>query len=280
MQDLLNSLPERESLEAALDLMRRSPYTDVEKKLSNLIDVVPELSSELLYNVDQPLKIAHDTKAKKDYLLCDYNRDGESYRSPWSNQYFPPLKDGVSPSKLLRQLEIDVNDAFDVYRELYYEGGVSSVYFWDLDEEPDFGACILLKKSQDQTKRGQPMKGCWDSTHVLEVIHNDNNTAQYQLTSTVMLTVETKDNETGTVSLAGTITRQEERKVEVYAPHDHLVNIGITIEDMEFRLRNVIENIYFCKTKDIVNELRTSEGAAELKQKKNLPGRGLKVQKE
>ena len=68
----------------------------------------------------------------KDYLLCDYNRDGDSYRSPWTNAYDPPLDDGAMPSDRLRQLEIDANAAFDQYREMYFEGGVSSVYLWDL----------------------------------------------------------------------------------------------------------------------------------------------------
>ena len=36
------------------------------------------------------------------------------------------------------------NEAFDVYRELYYEGGVGSVYFWDLDD--GFAGVVLLKK--------------------------------------------------------------------------------------------------------------------------------------
>jgi hypothetical protein len=37
------------------------------------------------------------------------------------------------PSERLRKLEIDANAAFDQYREMYFEGGVSSVYLWDLD---------------------------------------------------------------------------------------------------------------------------------------------------
>lgn len=59
--------------------------------------------------------------AKRDYLLCDYNRDGNSYRSPWSNKYDPPLKDGTVPSAKLRDIEVEGNNIFDVYRELYYE---------------------------------------------------------------------------------------------------------------------------------------------------------------
>lgn len=49
---------------------------------------VPSLCEDLLSSVDQPLKITRDKVTGKDYLLCDYNRDGDSYRSsvklhPW-----------------------------------------------------------------------------------------------------------------------------------------------------------------------------------------------------
>ena len=39
-------------------------------------------------------------------------------RSPWSNEYDPPLDDGTSPTPKLRKLEIAANEAFDTYREL------------------------------------------------------------------------------------------------------------------------------------------------------------------
>jgi len=56
------------------------------------------------------------------------------------------------------------------------------------------------------------MKGTWDSTHVFQVEVINNNMASYQLTSTVMLSIETETPETGNVSLAGNLTRQEEKK--------------------------------------------------------------------
>ena len=69
-----------QELDCALDLMRRLPPQQIEKNLSDLIDLVPGLCEELLSSVDQPLKIARDKAVGKDYLLCDYNRDGDSYR--------------------------------------------------------------------------------------------------------------------------------------------------------------------------------------------------------
>jgi hypothetical protein len=41
-----------------------------------------------------------------------------SNRSPWSNEYDPPLEDGTVPSAKLRRLEVAANDAFDTYREM------------------------------------------------------------------------------------------------------------------------------------------------------------------
>lgn len=67
-------------------------------------------------------------------------------RSPWSNEYDPPLDDGTTPSAKLRKLEVAANAAFDTYRELYFDGGLSSVYLWDLDDG-GFAGVVLLKKS-------------------------------------------------------------------------------------------------------------------------------------
>lgn len=69
-----------QQMDCALDLMRRLPPQQIEKNLSDLIDLVPSLCEDLLSSVDQPLKIAKDKESGKDYLLCDYNRDGDSYR--------------------------------------------------------------------------------------------------------------------------------------------------------------------------------------------------------
>ena len=69
-----------QQLDCALDLMRRLPPQQIEKNLSDLIDLVPDLCEDLLSSIDQPLKVSTDKKVGKEYLLCDYNRDGDSYR--------------------------------------------------------------------------------------------------------------------------------------------------------------------------------------------------------
>lgn len=191
-------------MDCALDLMRRLPPQQIEKNLIDLIDLAPALCEDLLTSIDQPLKIAKDKETGKDYLLCDYNRDGDSYRSPWSNTYDPPLEDGSMPSERLRKLEIEANHAFDQYREMYYEGGVSSAYLWDLDH--GFAGVILIKKAGEGN---QKTKGCWDSIHVVEVQEKSSGrTAHYKLTSTAMLWLQTHKQSSGTINLGGSLTRQ------------------------------------------------------------------------
>lgn len=116
--------------------------------------LAPDLTEDLLELVDQPLAVRRCRQTGRDYLICDYNRDGDSYRSPWSNAFDPPLEGGSAQkdgedsvaTDRVRRMEVKANEAFDIYRELYYEGGVSSVYFWNLDD--GFAGVVLLKKGE------------------------------------------------------------------------------------------------------------------------------------
>jgi hypothetical protein len=83
--------------------------------------------------------------------FCMSNKTrAQLFRSPWSNKYEPPLPDGAVPSPQLRETEVKMNDVMDIYRDLYYEGGISSVYCWDV--QGGFAAVILFKKSELRTR--------------------------------------------------------------------------------------------------------------------------------
>lgn len=73
-------------------------------------------------------------------------------RSPWSNRYDPPLEDGAVPSDRLRRLEEEANQVFEQYKQLYYEGGVSSVYLWELSGT-GFAGVVLIKKVGSQSTK-------------------------------------------------------------------------------------------------------------------------------
>ena len=67
-------------------------------------------------------------------------------------------------------LKIYYNTDFILFTCRYFEGGVSSVYLWDLDH--GFAGVILIKKAGDGS---QKIRGCWDSIHVIEVQVKTNN---------------------------------------------------------------------------------------------------------
>ncbi|KAI3465413.1 hypothetical protein Pfo_022076 [Paulownia fortunei] len=243
-------------MEAAMGLMRRIPPKHTEAALSALLSLLPHHSSDLLSQVDQPLQVLCDVDSGKEFILCEYNRDADSYRSPWSNKYHAPLEDGPLPSPELRKLEIEANDVFAIYRDQYYEGGISSVYMWE-DENEGFIACFLIKKDGSKTadgKRGYLQEGSWDAIHVIEVGPEEEETARYCLTSSVMLSLTTNDESSGTFNLSGSIRRQ--MNMELSVAEGHLCNMGRMIEEMESKLRNSLDQVYFGKTKEMVCTLR------------------------
>lgn len=142
----------------SLDILRRLPPGHVKKNLDTIAKVLPNDADDLMSNVDQPLTLQIDSStegAGREYLCCDYNRDGQSWRSWYSNTYNPPLEsesDPIVPIGALRELELQANDAFETYLKLYYDTGYTSTYMWDLEEEPSnalpasFAGVVLFKK--------------------------------------------------------------------------------------------------------------------------------------
>ncbi|XP_074264419.1 F-actin-capping protein subunit beta [Silene latifolia] len=252
-------------MEAAMGLMRRIHPKHTDTALSALLSLLPHHSSDLLSQVDQPLQVLCDSISGKEFILCEYNRDADSYRSPWTNQYQPPLEDGLYPSPELRKLEAEANDVFAVYCDQYYEGGISSVYMWEDDNE-GFVACFLIKKDGSKSahgRRGYLHEGQWDAIHVIEVAFEDEGTAKYCLTSTVMLSLTTSNESSGTFSLSGSIRRQMNMQLSV--ADGHLCNMGKMIEEMEGKLRNSLDQVYFGKTREMVCTLRPPAEVVSMK---------------
>ncbi|KAL7245793.1 hypothetical protein ACSBR2_001013 [Camellia fascicularis] len=252
-------------MEAAMGLMRRIPPNQTETALSALLTLMPEHSSDLLSQVDQPLQVLCDVDSGKEFILCEYNRDADSYRSPWSNKYHPALEDGPCPSLELRKLEIEANEVFAVYRDQYYEGGISSVYMWE-DENEGFVACFLIKKDGSKSghgRRGYLQEGAWDAIHVIEVGPEEEGMAHYCLTSTVMLSLTTNNESSGTFNLSGSIRRQMNTDLSV--ADGHLCNMGKMIEELEGKLRNSLDQVYFGKTKEMVCTLRPPAELVEMR---------------
>jgi capping protein beta len=212
------------------------------------------------------------------------------------------------PGERVRKMEVKANEAFDVYRDLYYEGGVSSVFLWNLDD--GFAGVVLLKKGETpstllprcirhiythsldksivETKADKPpphppaspqndsvSSGVWDSIHVFEASERGR-TSNYRLTSTVILSLATKGAALGEVDLSGNMTRQVEQDLPVENDESHIANIGRLVEDMELKMRNLLQEVYFGKAKDVVGDLRSigslSDGQRERDTQRELIG--------
>lgn len=99
-------------------------------------------------------------------------------------------------------------------------------------------------------------EGTWDSIHVFEAIDRSR-TAHYKLTSTVILHLSTTSDALGLMDLSGNMTRQIEADLPVEDDTSHIANIGKLVEDMELKMRNLLQEVYFGKAKDVVGDLRS-----------------------
>jgi len=266
----------QEDIKHCLNILRRSPPSDVDNNLERLIALRGDLDEELCQRVDTPLELEQDEKTGQSFILCDYNRDGDSYRSPWSNEYFPAIEedDGFKPSATLRKLEIEANKVFDVYRHQYFEGGVSSVYMWDLDESVgSFAACFCIQKEGVGAKDMKDFKGNWSSVHVYEVnAGQQKDSWNYKLTSTVLVSMPMKVKGLGDIDLSGSVTKQAQKTATLQSYADdkqsHLEIMGPMLEDLELDLRGTIEGVYFQKTKEIVNGMRVTDAQIKARDQK------------
>jgi len=244
---------------AALDIMQRMPPSKIEQSLTGLLNLIPEETDELLQRIDQPLTEHTCPKTGKKYLLCDYNRDGDSFRSPWSNEYDPPIEDGLSPSAELRKLEAEANKVFALYVHQYYGTNAStSVYFWDL-EDKGFASCWLVKKG---AAAGSELKtAVWDAIHVLQVVP-EGSSHKYQLTSTIMVNLGVENDKVGDLDLSGSLIRQRTSK----GTGDNFIShMGKMIEEQEGQMKSEIEELYFLKMAYVMSNLRHVESGSNNK---------------
>lgn len=266
--------------------------------LSSAVDA--DAAEELYQRSDPPLGHAVDPAAtganrgggnggsptatsKKAFIISDYNRDGDSHRSPWSNVYYPPIESGgFQPSPQLRQVEIMANEVFDSYRSLYYGSGdssVASVYLWDRDTGAGggdggggFAGAFLIKKEIKEEEADQYLrKATWNSVHVVEVTpSSEGRTASYGMTTTISLIMEPNTaslatDGSGRTCISGSLTKRSDRVLSITTngldgAAEHIANIGKMIEDVEIEMRSSMDSLHIQKTRYVVDSVRTPPG--------------------
>ena len=202
------------TIKECIQLNQLMPIIDIDKNIDAISSVIydnDDLLNEFLQKVDNRTKICRDDP-KGEFIMCEQNRDGDSYRSPISNTYFPPTEDAKYPSAPLRQLEETLNKMFKIYVRLYYSTAtLCSVYCWELGESlsDGYGVAVLIKNSLTDQKKIN--NGSWDSSNLITVTFEDGASgkkkAKYNLITTVNLAMSFNSNICGKVCLSGTIAR-------------------------------------------------------------------------
>lgn len=242
-----------------MSLLRHLPPENTEANLKLLVKAVPELEADLRNAVDVPCRVVVCPTTSREFLACDYNRVEDAYRSPWSGDLVALEGEKVGSDQLperLAKIETLANKAFDSYRQLYYEGGISSVYLWPGYNEGSFGAAVLIKKDI-QEESGLDAAG-WDAIHVFEVEPVDSSSFLLSQTSTILLSIKADFEGIDKFTLGGSLTRQNQTKITGKSEADLVAGMGRLLEETEGRMRSNLQEIYFGKTLEIVNGLHPS----------------------
>jgi capping protein beta len=247
-----------EILTSSLTLMRRLPPALSDKSLAGLNRLIdnPEVVDQVCQRVDKPLKISQCLQTGGDFILCEYNRDGRSYRCPISNQYQPATSEAFPLRDPLRRLEVKANEVFNEYRRLYYEGGVSSVYFWEVSGTA-FACAFLIKKDCDP---GEGITNAsWESSNLIQAEFDSQSKAvRFNITSTVYLAINSEQASFGGLNLSGALTRQQQEHKpcsDLFA-EGNVYHMIALVENMESKLRGSLDMIYISKTQEILDRTR------------------------
>ena len=238
---------------AAFDLLLHVPPKDVEDRMFDIFNINEELTDELISSVDVPLKVEEDTTVHQNFVKCDYNRDGDSYRSPYSNEYFPPIDDGQQIPDRLRKIEVLANNGFSAYLSRYFGHGTLSAYCWEISDN-EFGLGVFVQKDADDVDGEYKFKGSISCSDVFTIADQGNSKYEYQLVSSLVLELQVDvEGQPQPVVLSGSCTDQHTKVCSARDNVEILVNAGEMIEANASDFMEHVRQIYVGKMKEILS---------------------------
>jgi capping protein beta len=229
----------------------------VERRLEEIMILNREVGENVQDVVYLPLQVGTDTKGNE-FILSDYNKSGESHRSPFTNEYVPPAH-GHMPSRRLREMELMANKGFQTYLRHYFDYGVISVYCWDLDNGDDFALGVFIRKEVEPIE-GAMIKGRISCSDVVEVKKKKGKVHTYHLTSSVVLSLRFPVKVGDSAVLGGSIANDKEIEDKADTSMEHLVTIGKLIEGNSDRVVSEMRGIYVSKMREILSFMRCDAG--------------------
>ena len=129
------------------------PTKKIPEFLNNIVRdfITQEGKKELHKIIASPLCI-NTSDSIGSFITSEFNHDGDSYRSPWSNEYFPTTEGHKLLPNELRELEVRLNKLVKLYTKLYYgEQAISSTYIWEQGDaiSSGFNCAVLIKNNID-----------------------------------------------------------------------------------------------------------------------------------
>ena len=199
------------------------------------------------------------------FIESEYNKDENSYRSPWSNTYFPSKESTKILPKELRFLEEKINTIIKLYLKIYYnpENTISSAYINFSDISHGFNCCVLIE-SKIKNSEILDENSFLDSTNIINVkFVRERNREEYKVlyttNTTFLFKLKMKNSE---FEFNGTENCENKKNAYIsdyFQAKTHLENIGKSIEENEGKLRLKLDKIYLEKNNYICKEIRSSD---------------------
>ena len=216
------------------------------------------------------------------FINSEFNHDGDSYRSPWSNEYFPSSGGHKILANELRTLEVQLNSLTKLYTKFYYNNtAVSSVFIWEQGDSLASGFNVALLVKNDIAEDYKGLKQSFlDSINVVNVkfVREMDKGAEkikavYKICSTLLYEINFKDFEDS--GYTGHLIKQGEdySYLKSYLDYDeHCEKIGKLMEGTENLMRAQFEEIYLKKTEKIITQMRNTFilGRQNITQSQNL----------
>ena len=259
----------KESLNNLIRIFPPDKLPLLKEKILSLDNEKNDLIKDVFKNVPILLKV-NNSDPLGPFIECDINKDGDSYRSPWSNQYFPNIESNKFLPNELRQLEEKLNTFIKLYTKFYYgESAISSVYFKLQDNSiPNGFFCYTLIKNNISKSDKLKENSFLDSIHVTTIkFMRENNAGKeqikviYKTKSNFIYDIKLKDFDGACYNGNNKTENTKTAYVDNYFDNDtHITLIGSSIEENEEILRNQIDGYTLEKNISICNEIRNLNG--------------------
>ena len=280
-------LKEKQELDSKTALLNLTKILSV-TQADNLINKICPffVYKEEMKNINRnfPLKFnINNSDPLGPFIESEFNQDENSFRSPWSNTYFPTKESNKHLPKELRLLEEKINMMIKLYLKIYYGlNAISSAYITFTDESISNGfTCCVLIENKINNSSVLEQSSFLESTNTINVKFmrersKDPNKEKikviYKTSTTFLFKLKIKDDDcefNGTESCENNKTAYIK---DYFEAKTHLENIGKSIEENEGKLRLKLDKIYLEKKNFICNEIRSKddENKNRVKNLKNI----------